>query len=63
MENMKFDPAKYYRVTFVDGSPIDFRFICKDVDNGSILCVKKGGETFYLDNMKPYDKIVELESW
>jgi hypothetical protein len=60
---MTLDPDKFYRITFDDGQPIDFKVKENDPTKGSVLCEKKGGETFFLDTMSPWETIVEIESW
>ena len=56
-------PGKCYRILFSDGQPIDFKFKEHNASNDSLLCEKRGGETFFLDTMKPFEKIVEMEDW
>ena len=63
MNDIILDPGKFYRVFFTDGQPIDFRVKSNDSTIGSILCEKKAGETFYLDIMRPFEKIIEIDSW
>ena len=63
MNDIVLDPGKFYRVFFTDGQPIDFKVKANDSTSGSILCEKKAGETFYLDTMRPFEKIIEIESW
>ena len=53
----------YYRITFSDGQPIDCKFKGDESENGSLLFEKKGGETFFLETVEPYEKISEVESW
>jgi len=63
MDKIIFDPEKFYRIVFAEGQPIDFRVKESHAEGDSVLCEKKGGETFYLDTMEPYEKIVEVEGW
>ncbi len=63
MENLVLEPGKFYRIFFTDGQPIDFKSNGNGSTNGSILCEKKGGETFYLETMSPWEKIIEIASW
>ena len=63
MNDIILDPGKFYRILFTDGQPIDFRLKGNDSMNGSILCEKKEGETFYLETVQPFEKIIEIDSW
>jgi hypothetical protein len=61
MNDIILQPGKFYRILFPDGQPIDFKIISSN--NDSMLCEKKGGETFYLDTVEPFEKIIEIEGW
>jgi len=63
MNDIVLEPGKFYRILFTEGQPIDFKFNGKDSDNDTILCEKKGGETFYLNTVEPFEKIIEIDSW
>jgi hypothetical protein len=63
MTKPEFKPNHYYRITFPDGQPIDCKFKGEENDNGSLLFEKKGGETFFLETVEPYEKITEVDAW
>ena len=52
-----------YRITFPDGQPIEFKFIGHNNSNDSLLCEKKGGVTFFLETVEPFETITEIKSW